>query len=109
KKWKSGADLADSVDIYCSTIDKQGRLWLGGAGVENKKTVWLVEQDFVQSIALENCLALYGLSVDPDTGILAAVGWNKKLRGRAWFKNPEADWTSGSNISNSFAVTGVIN
>ena len=102
-------ELADSVDIYCSIADKQGRIWLGGAGVDDKKTVWLLEKGSMQSINLENCLALYGLSLDPETGRLAAVGWNKKLRGCLWLKDQQEDWTSGFNISNSFAVTGVIN
>jgi hypothetical protein len=107
EQWGQGTDIPESIDIYCSAVDNDGNIILGGAGF-NDKTVWKFETPLWKPYTIDNCLALYAMYVDAGTGTVATAGWNKQRRGKIWFKPQKKEWDKGYDIPKCFSVKGLI-
>ena len=104
ESWKTGDNLKFATAVYTSTVTPDGYVYLGGAGKENK-VLWENSQGFWNAVELEDCLALYALYSDSKGNIITA-GWNKKRKGRVWFKNKK-NWDKGQDIENCFVIRSV--
>ncbi|MCK5706972.1 MAG: hypothetical protein KAI43_04910 [Candidatus Aureabacteria bacterium] len=107
EQWGPGIDVPSSIDIYCSVLDNNGKVWLGGSG-HNNRTAWVLEKPLWKPVSLENCLALYSMNVDRKTGAISTAGWNKSLRGRTWFKKEGKEWDKGYDLDKCFVIMGLV-
>ncbi|MBN2144142.1 MAG: hypothetical protein JW774_05910 [Candidatus Aureabacteria bacterium] len=103
--WTAGNPLKFSVGIYTSITAKDGTVYFGGAGNENK-VIWENSGGFWNAVELKDCLALYTLFCDLE-GNLYAAGWNKQRKGRLWIKKRKKDWDEGTDIENCFVIRGI--
>ncbi|MBN1521518.1 MAG: hypothetical protein JW928_03210 [Candidatus Aureabacteria bacterium] len=106
QQWGPAIEIPQSIDIYCSAVDSDGKVWLGGAG-DMDKTVWVLEMPLWKPITIENCLALYSMTVDRKTGNMTTAGWNKQIRGRIWFKEKDKEWNPGQDIDKCSVIRGL--
>jgi hypothetical protein len=106
EQWGPVIEIPYGIDIYCSAVDSDGKVWIGGAGQENK-TLWVLEKPLWKPLVIENCLALYSMSVDKDTGNMATAGWNKQIRGRVWVRPKSGEWGAGQDVDKCSVIRGL--
>jgi hypothetical protein len=106
EQWGAAIEIPHAIDIYCSEVDNDGKIWLGGAG-EDDNTLWNLQQPLWKPIKIENCLALYSMAVDPETGNMLTAGWNKQIRGRIWLKKKDQDWSAGKDLDKCSVIRGL--
>ena len=97
KQWGAVIEIPQSVNIYCSAKDKDGNIWLGGAGKDGK-VLWVSDNLLWKPISLENCFTLYSMCVDEKTGDIFVSGWNKKIWWSCWVKKYKKNWSKNEPL-----------
>jgi hypothetical protein len=105
KTWNTGTDLKFSNAIYASTVNKNGAVYLAGAG-SKQKSIWENGDGFWNAISLDSCLSIYAIHTDTN-GLVCAAGWNNKRTGSAWIQDTEKKWSQEVSIADCFVVRGI--